>query len=242
MATARSSPSIVPSGCIVYTLLLVVGIAVAGYFGYRELEGAFGVPLELASFTSEDSVRARIASSRPAPPTTEKLSASWLAFYLEGSDRTGQPLLAVRDVLDSLRRAGAARGDTGMASFLTSPTFYRTVTIVEPQTKRAMVEYLNAHKRSLDEYLWAKTRVVAATDITRKSVDSTLGMMIGSHFAIADSMLTFSSTNTDRFFTRIDSLRKSGAITDDERALASPFRARLLERGLGSLYGLDTEF
>ncbi|MBC8146057.1 MAG: hypothetical protein H7X80_10770 [bacterium] len=237
-----SRSNVVPSGCVMFTVLLIIGIGIAGYFAYRHLEYAFDVPQELESYEKEDSVRTFVSSSTTVPRET-KLDSAWIAFYLDGVKASGRALLSVRDALDSLHRVGAATGDTGITSILTSPSFYRSISVVEPSTKRALTAYLNQCGRSFDEYRWAKTQVIAATDITRASTDSALRALVGPFFENGGgSKLMFASTNTDKFFKSVDSIRAAGAIDASTRAIAMSARELLLTRGLGSLYGLDTEF
>jgi hypothetical protein len=240
--TPVSRSNVVPSGCVLVTALLVIAIGIAGYFGYRHFAGAFDVPEELERYTTRDSVATLVTSRSPAPPDGTRLDATWVGLYVEGLDATGGALLAVRTTLDSMTRAGRSSGDSGIGSILTSPSFYRAVTLIEPATKRALVAYLNERGRSLEEYAWAKLRVVAASDIARTSVDSALARLVGRYFTSDGSALNMSSRNTDLFFRRVDSLRRSGAIDSAERALVAPSRTRILERGLASLYGFDTDF
>jgi hypothetical protein len=245
MTSDQATPSrsnIVPSGCVMIASLVIIAVAIAGYFGYRHFAGALDVPEELEPYKDRDSVDAMIRSDAPAPAPGTTLDTAWLAFYVDGIDATSAAFHSARGTLDSMYRAGRATGDTGIASMLTSPSFYRAVTLMEPLTKRALVEFLNARNRSLDEYAWAKLRVLAATDITRATVDSTMRAFMGRILGSSPENFSFSSRNSDTYFAGVDSLRRSGAITDDERALVAPVRSRILERGLASLYGFDVDF
>jgi hypothetical protein len=238
----KARSNVVPSGCVLGASLLVIVVAIAGYFGYRYFAGALDLPEELEPYTEADSVRAQVRSHAPRPPAATRLDRQWLALYVDGLDSIGGALLDTRDVIDSMYRSAQARGDTGITVLVTSPTFFRAMAIIAPSTKRALVDYLNGRGRSLDEYHWAKERTLAATDITRETADSTLRAMIGRFFNTGDAKLSLGGDAIDVWFERIDSLRSSGAIGDDERALALPMRQRILERGLASLYGFDTDF
>lgn len=224
------------------TALLIIALAVAGYFGYRYFAAALDVPEELEPYTMIDSVRARVRSKTPAPASDARLDARWLALYIDGLDSTGRALLATRTVIDSMFQSARARGDTGITTLLTSPEFYRAVAIVGPATKRSLVGYLNTQGRSLEEYHWAKRHTLAATDITMQTADSMLHTMVGRYFGAVESNVTFGGKAIARWFESIDSLRASGAISAEEKALAMPMRTAILERGLGSLYGFDTDF
>lgn len=224
------------------TVLLIIGIGIAGYFAYRYLQNAFDVPAELERFENEDSVRTMLRSTARVPADAT-LDSAWIALYVDGMTASGAALISVHELLDSMHRAGAATGDTGITSILTSPSFYRAVSVVEPSTKRALIAFLNAHGRSLDEYRWAKEHTIAATDITRSVADSALNALIGPHFTKGKgTKLSFAGNNTEEFFERVDSIRSSGAITVDVHARAMQSRAIMLRLGLGSLFGLDTDF
>jgi hypothetical protein len=241
---AGTSPehAIVPRAWVTVAAVAVLAVAIAGYYTYHHFESAFRIPPELARFTVEDSVRALVANHAPAPPADARLDAATVALYVDGAERTGRALLETRRIIDSTFGADRRAGDSSLGSMLMSPSFYRVVTLLEPRAKRALVAYLNERGRSLDEYAWAKLRVVAASGITRESVDSSMRAMIGRFFTRSGARFSLGSRNTDAYFRRVDSLRASGAITDTERALATAARSRLLSRGLASLYGFDTDF
>ena len=236
--------SIVPSGCVMGIVVLVIAVAIAGYFGYRHIADALDLPEELESFANDDSVRASVRSQAPAPPEGTRLDAAWIALYVDGLDESNRALEGALQGIDSIHRASRAAGDSGVSTILTSPSFYRLITLIEPMTKRSLVEYLNARGRSLDEYSWAKTRVVAASGVTLEAVDSALDAMISPYFEGVPSGTKFSLGDRDAvvaLFRRADSLRTSGAIDSTESALAAPHRQRILARGLGSIYGFDVE-
>ena len=237
-----SRSNVVPSGCVLGTSLLVIAIAVAGYFGYRYVSGALDVPEELESYATPDSVRSLIEADAPRPPETARLDSAWLAFYIDGLGAIETPLLGTRDLIDSMYRAARDHGDSNITTLVTSPALYRAIATVAPATKRALVGYLNARGRSFDEYVWAKERTLAATDLTRESADSARGALVGRYFTSKSTNVSIGGDAIGIWFARIDSLRASGTITDDERRLAAPQRRRILERGLASLYGFDTDF
>ena len=237
-----SRSNVVPSGCVLGTSLLVIAIAVAGYFGYRYVSGALDVPEELESYATPDSVRSLIEADAPRPPETARLDSAWLAFYIDGLGAIETPLLGTRDLIDSMYRAARDHGDSNITTLVTSPALYRSIATVAPATKRALLGPDVLVERSAACVEVSHERTLAATDLTRESADSALGAMVGRYFTTKSTNVSIGGDAIGIWFARIDSLRASGTITDDERRLAAPQRRRILERGLASLYGFDTDF
>ncbi len=227
-------------GCIIFTLLITLGIAAGGYYAYHYLRGVFEVPDELAAYDNKDSLLARITSRAPAPAASEHLTPERVKLFIGAVDPVATGWRGLLSALDSMNLG--AEVDSTEINFMTTPTVIHEIIRLPLVTRQGLVEYLNAQKLSLEEYIWLKERTVAASGITLREYDSVLQATLQRYVSSKNVMNIRNSHDAKLFFERVEQLRSSGAIDSSDIALAAPYRPLLLDRGLPVLLNIENDF
>lgn len=233
-------------GCVIFTVILALLIAVVGYFGYTWISDAIGVPEDLQPYEESAAALTLVKSKAPAPLEGTKLTERQVGLYIQGLDSVDLGLRILLASVDSIGLRNPAKGDSAV-NVWKAPGLVRAARLIPLLTRRALVNFLNAHNLSLAEYEWIKRRTIAASGITQNDVDSLLNDAMPPSSAAwrivkgaeAKSPQSYSGT-PDRFFREIDSLRSANAIDSTEIAVAHPHRTTILRKGLASLVGLES--
>lgn len=227
-------------GCIIFAFVLVVGIGIAGFFAYRALRASLELPADLAAFNHGDSLRSHLVSSEPAPSDSTALTAVDMRLFLDALPPINsgwKPLEAKFDSL-GLNAEGKKGNDI---SILATPQILSEMILIGPRTRKALAEYLNSRKLSLDRYIWLKEHVVAASGITKDEADSAFGSRLALFLGDGTSNTRRGGDkNFDAFFARVESIRAAGLVDSTEAALVLPYRATILGEGLPCLMGIET--
>lgn len=227
-------------GCVVFTVLVALGIAIAGFFAYSYISDSLDIPDELAEYGSHNDALSHITSTAPAPGpeariTEEKIQALFGAF---DSIQAGWRITVV--AIDSLANIGDA-ADSNELHFLTMPQFIRQAMIGVMTTRKGLVAHLNSVNLSWEEYLWLKTRVIAAAGIEKPEADSSFNLTLPPTLAVRNKKSGFGDSEraNEQFFDNVNRLRSIGVIDSGEIALARRHRAALLTRGSAALKGME---
>ncbi|MDB5033413.1 MAG: hypothetical protein JWQ98_654 [Chlorobi bacterium] len=227
-------------GCIIFTVLLVLIIAGAGFAGYRYLRNSLDISPDLKFYSNKDSVLGKIRNHAPAPGRNEHLTRQQVTLFIGALDSAASGWRDLRAAIDSLHiRSG--KDSSGM-NIWASPKLVREIILAPLVTRRAIVGYLNRNNLSWEEYIWIKERTVAAADINEGDLDSAETAVMRSHFRLygngADVKRKLS--HSDDFFRNVAQIRNGSLINDHDRELAAPYREVLLSRGLPALMGTET--
>jgi|GEM_PF-2505929 len=227
------------TGCIVTAIVLVILIGVAGYIGYRMMGDSLDIPEDLKAYTDRETMMAEIRSTRPAPPDTTHLTAGQVEVFVGALDSLATGWNKLAYTLDSVRTADSGAGSL---SLWTTPALLKQIIQLPLVTRRAIVSYLNDHDLSWAEYIWLKERTIAASGITPNETDSALSAILQQHLD-SDEQDAFKTDKMEEtaLFTRVAKLRASGVIDSSDVALVAPYRRTILDRGIPTLIGIETE-
>ncbi len=235
-------------GCLISLLLVILAVAIAGYFAYDKLKVAFETPQELLPYVHPDSMLARVRSKAPAPAAGVRLTAEQVQIFVGALDSVNSGWDAMSRALDSLNMKAVVKNDSAKVNYWASPYFILEFRLLPLRGRKSLVTYLNEKGVSWAEYLWIKERVVGASGIRHEQVDSVLESVLVSWFAAdstgrSDSMETnVGNDSVVAFYARLEALRASGAIDSAETALVLPYRETILARGLLALLCIETNF
>lgn len=220
-------------GCVFSATLLVILIAVGGYFGYTLIRQNFDLPDDLAPYAEADSLAEFIHSREPAPPDTAHLTAGRVELFIGAFDSLNTGWYNLNRTFDSL-----GLGNNGKKlDIWESPSVFRELVKLPLLTRKGLASYLNARNLSLAEYVWLKERTVAASGITHQDVADCFRDSLARYVNVSDSIPLNSSEKLLSFFNRVEELRRSGAIDSSDIALAAPYRQTILRKGMGVFLG-----
>ncbi len=227
-------------GCIIAAVVAALLIGVVAVIGYHYVSNVLDIPDEYAAYTDMDSTIARVQSKTPAPPDSARLDSARLHEFLGTLGPVAKGLTPIIATLDSLH---AASGDSASVSLSEMPAMLRKVILTGPTSRRALVEYLNAHDISWAQYQWLKQRVILASGITPASVDSVIASRLAELLPESGTDLSDSTkTHVMPSFDDVEQLRRTQPPDSAEIALVRPYRDTLLTKGLATLVGLDSKF
>lgn len=227
------------TGCIVAAIVLVVVIGIAGFFGYQMINESFDIPEQLEAYNDPELMRSLVKSKAPAPPDTAHLTQERVQKFMGALDSLGSGWQGLALLIDSLQ---SEKGQEQF-SIWSSPALINQMMQTPLTMRRALVNYLNLHNISWEEYVWLKERTIAASGITLRETDSSLNAVVSAHFKMGtpDMITTKSKETATDFFHRVEALRMSGAVDSSDIALVAPYRETLLSKGLPALAGIESK-
>lgn len=229
-------------GCIISAVVVALIVGIAGYYAYDRLKGVLEMPPELLPYGRVDSMQTRIASQAPTPPPGTHLTADQVRFFVGALDSVNLGWVVMERGLDSINFRNGVK-DSGKIDLWASPFFLQQFMQMPLIARRALVAHLNANHISWNEYLWIKDHVIGASGIGKNDVDSVFTVRIHEYFSEADTTRTSVGRDSmNVFFGRIEALRSSGVIDSSEIALVVPYRNTILDKGMLTLLGLETNF
>ncbi|MEP7219412.1 MAG: hypothetical protein ABI876_10870 [Bacteroidota bacterium] len=227
-------------GCIIFTVLLVVLIAGAGFAGYHYLKNSLGISADLKAYANKDSVLGKLRSHAPAPGRNEHLTKQQVALFIGALDSAATGWRNLRAAIDSFRIGTGTGKDSSEMNISASPKLVRGIILAPLVTRRAIVNYLNNNNLSWEQYLWIKERTVAAADINAGDLDSAETAVARAHLHGKGPDIKGKLSRSDDFFRKVEQIRNNGLLNDHDRELAAPYRDLLLSRGLPTLMGTET--
>jgi hypothetical protein len=229
-------------GCIISAVVVVLVVAIAGYYAYDRLKDVLSTPKDLLPYARLDSMQTRLDSHAPAPSPGTRLTAEHIRIFIGALDSVNVGWKEMERGFDSINLRKGVK-DSGKIDLWASPFFLQQFMRMPLTARRALVAYLNANHASWEEYLWIKEHVIAASGITKEDVDSVFTVRIHEYFSTADTARTSVSRDSMKvFFARVDALRAGGGVDSADMELAAPYRTAILDRGLLALLGLETNF
>lgn len=225
-------------GCVFSATLLVILIAVGGYFGYTLIRQNFDLPDDLAPYAEADSLAEFIHSREPAPPDTAHLTAERVALFIGAFDSLNTGWYSLNRTFDSL---GIRNTKGKQLDLWKSPDMLREIIKLPFVTRKGLASYLNARDLSLAEYVWLKERVVAASGITHDEIGAIFRDSLNRYIPVPDSSPMNSGVRISAFFERVEALRRSSAIDSADVALVAPYRQTIISKGLGAFLSPEVE-
>ncbi len=225
-------------GCVFSATLLVILIAIGGYFGYTMLRQNFDLPDDLAPYAEADSLAEFIHSREPAPPDTAHLTAGRVALFIGAFDSLNTGWYNLNRTFDSL---GIRNARGKQLDLWQSPEVLRDIIKLPLLTRKGLASYLNARNLSLAEYTWLKERVVAASGITHAEIGAIFRDSLSRYIPVPDSSPIDNGPHISAFFERVEKLRRSGAIDSSDIALVAPYRQTIIRDGLGAFLSPESD-
>ena len=233
----EGGPPVVRRGCLIGVILLTVMVSGLGYMFISTLSEMMP-PEELRPYAELESTLELVHSKAPAPGAGAQLNEDDVRFYLNALDSVNAPWEQLQPAISAEVEKSGEKID-----IIRSMEEFKEMVHLPFYSRRALVNYLNREGKSWDEYLWAKTRVVAAAGITQQDAQNALRALYDKYFVLEqqeDVMQTIHE-GSDGFYQKVDSLQKAG-MDSAETALVMPYREVLFDKGLHSLVGIEMMF
>lgn len=232
-------------GCIIATAITALVLLIGGYFGYKFFKDLVAIPDDLKPYKESGAVLSMVKSHASPPPKGSLLTEKQLDLYLEALDSVGKGFMAFRKELDSMGLTDP--NDESAENLLKSASAIRPILLYSVITRRAIVNFLNRHNLSLDEYEWIRRRVIAASKITQQEFDSLHKVMIPPNTFLSglyeglesEEPLWVIPSNSVSQLPRHGTLYSEDAVDSTEILLVRPHHARILHNGFASLVGVE---
>ena len=225
-------------GCF-FGLIVLVLLGSGMIYMLWQVNSKFIPPEELKPYATRESTMELIKSKALAPGDDARLTESDLQFYINSLDSINTGWGVFEAAWDST----TATLDT-KENYTFDPLELDELGVLFFQmnhyARRSLVNFLNSEGKSWDEYMWAKRRVLAASDVSQKELADTLRLFM-ERYAFEVEEDNMDQMVSPDLFRDIEEIRKKG-LDSAEIAMVKPYRDTLLMRGIHSLTQAEEMF